>query len=207
MVRLWTLEAFAHGAEVVSFFRWRQAPFGQEQYHSGLHLPNGEPDAACAEVAQLSQELPLLAGEATGQGDVAIVFDYQAAWAINIQPQSKDFVYSTEVFRFYRAVRQLGLNVDIVPQGGDLTGYRLILVPPLPIVRPEFLESLRRSSGVVLFGPRLGSKTEHFRIPGDLPPGPMQEFLPLRVLRIDSLPSFAPQPVRWNGELYAAETG
>jgi beta-galactosidase len=206
MVRLWTLEAFAHGAEVVSFFRWRQAPFGQEQYHSGLHLPNGEPDAACAEVAQLSQELPLLAGEATGQGDVAIVFDYQAAWAINIQPQSKDFVYSTEVFRFYRAVRQLGLNVDIVPQGGDLTGYRLILVPPLPIVRPEFLESLRRSSGVVLFGPRLGSKTEHFRIPGDLPPGPMQEFLPLRVLRIDSLPSFAPQPVRWNGELYAAET-
>ena len=72
MVRLWTLEAFAHGAEVVSFFRWRQAPFGQEQYHSGLHLPNGEPDAACAEVAQLSQELVVFAGQTTRQGDVAI---------------------------------------------------------------------------------------------------------------------------------------
>jgi beta-galactosidase len=65
MVRLWTLEAFAHGAEVVSFFRWRQATFGQEQYHSGLHLPNGEPDAACAEVAQLSQELAVFAGQTT----------------------------------------------------------------------------------------------------------------------------------------------
>jgi beta-galactosidase len=206
MVRLWALEAFAHGAEVVSFFRWRQAPFGQEQYHAGLHLPNGEPDTACAEVAELSRDLALFAGETTGQGDVAIVYDYEAAWVIDIQPQSEAFVYSTEVFRFYRAVRQLGLNVDIVPQGGDLTGYRLILVPPLPIVRPEFLEALRRSSGLVLFGPRLGSKTEHFRFPDDLPPGPMQEFLPLRVRRVDSLPSFAPQSVRWNGKLYAAET-
>jgi beta-galactosidase len=206
MVRLWTLEAFAHGAEVVSFFRWRQAPFGQEQYHSGLHLPSGEPDAACAEVAQLSRELDALAGETARRGDVALVYDYEAAWVIDIQPQSKEFVYTTEVFRFYRAVRQRGLDVDIVPQGGDLTGYRLIVVPPLPIVRPEFLEALRRSSGMVLFGPRLGSKTVHFRIPEDLPPGPIQEFLPLRVLRVDSLPRFAPQHVRWNGELYAVET-
>jgi beta-galactosidase len=31
MVRAWTWEAFAHGAEVVSYFRWRQAPFAQPQ--------------------------------------------------------------------------------------------------------------------------------------------------------------------------------
>ncbi|MEL6680473.1 MAG: beta-galactosidase, partial [Pseudomonadota bacterium] len=29
MVRLWSLEAVAHGAEAVVYFRWRQAPFGQ----------------------------------------------------------------------------------------------------------------------------------------------------------------------------------
>ncbi len=40
MVRLWTLEAHAHGAEVVSYFRWRQAPFAQEQMHAGLNLPS-----------------------------------------------------------------------------------------------------------------------------------------------------------------------
>ncbi len=38
MVRLWTWEALAHGAEVVSYFRWRQAPFAQEQFHAGLNL-------------------------------------------------------------------------------------------------------------------------------------------------------------------------
>ena len=31
MARFWALEAFAHCAEVVSCFRWRQAPFGQER--------------------------------------------------------------------------------------------------------------------------------------------------------------------------------
>ena len=40
MVRLWSLEAFAHGAEVVSYFRWRQAPFAQEQMHAGLLRPD-----------------------------------------------------------------------------------------------------------------------------------------------------------------------
>ena len=40
MVRLWTWQALAHGAEVVSYFRWRQAPFAQEQMHTGLHRPD-----------------------------------------------------------------------------------------------------------------------------------------------------------------------
>jgi beta-galactosidase len=40
MVRFWTWEAFAHGAECVSYFRWRQAPFAQEQYHAGLLRPD-----------------------------------------------------------------------------------------------------------------------------------------------------------------------
>jgi beta-galactosidase len=206
MVRFWALEAFAHGAEVVSFFRWRQAPFGQEQYHSGLNLPTGEADRACGEISQLKKELSIFAGEQTQRGDVALVFDYEAAWAIDIQPQSSQFVYLSEVFRFYRAVRRLGLNVDVVSQKADLVGYPLILVPPLPIVRPEFVDALRRCSGLVVFGPRLGSKTDNFCIPESLPPGPLQEFLPLRVLRADSLPSFAPEPLKWNGKSYLAET-
>ena len=43
MVRLWTWEAFAHGAEAVLLFRWRQAPFAQEQMHAGLLRPDSAP--------------------------------------------------------------------------------------------------------------------------------------------------------------------
>ena len=37
MVRLWSWEAFAHGAGCVSYFRWRQAPFAQHRTHDLFH--------------------------------------------------------------------------------------------------------------------------------------------------------------------------
>jgi beta-galactosidase len=44
------------------------------------------------------------------------------------------------------------------------------------------VERLEASSGHILFGPRSGSKTREFQIPAELPPGPLQPVLPLRVL-------------------------
>ena len=49
----------------------------------------------------------------------------------------------------------------------------------MPIVGKKALDNLRnyRNCG---FGPRTGSKTETFQIPLNLPPGPLQELLPLK---------------------------
>ena len=57
MARLWAWEAFAHGAEVVTYFRWRQAPFAQEQMHAGLLRPDSEPAPAYHEAKQVAEEL------------------------------------------------------------------------------------------------------------------------------------------------------
>src|SRR6202035_867464 len=94
MERLWTHEALAHGAEVVSYFRWRQAPFAQEQTHAGLNLPNREPDQASFEAAQVVQELSALTLGVVPEAKVAVVYDYEAAWALRIQPQGNNFDYS-----------------------------------------------------------------------------------------------------------------
>ena len=202
MIRFWSHEAFAHGAEVVSYFRWRQAPFAQEQMHAGLHLPNGEPAPAASEARQVARELAQLNLGVVTPSKVAIVFDYQAAWTIGIQPQGSEFSYPDIVLMFYRAFRRLGLNVDIVPQGASLDPYRVVAIPSLPIVRPEFVESLKRSQGQVLIGPRTGSKTTDFRIPPGLPPGPLQELIPITVQRVESLPYFAPVTLNWNSTPY-----
>ena len=53
---LGAIEALAHGAEVVSYFRWRQAPFGQEQMHAGLLRMDGEPGPAMAEIERIIAE-------------------------------------------------------------------------------------------------------------------------------------------------------
>lgn len=41
-MRLWTFQSLAHGAQAVSYFRWRTAPYGTEIYWRGLHEYAGE---------------------------------------------------------------------------------------------------------------------------------------------------------------------
>jgi beta-galactosidase len=206
MIRFWTHEAFAHGAEVVSYFRWRQAPFAQEQMHAGLNLPNFEPDQAFFEAAQVVQELSGLSLGAVAPAKVALVYDYEAAWTLGIQPQGNNFDYMAVVLSFYRAFRRLGLNVDIISQRASLDPYSVVAIPSLPIVEAEFVEALKRFRGQVLLAPRAGSKTADFQIPQELPPGRLQELIPISVWRVESLPEFAPISVTWNAVLYECHT-
>jgi beta-galactosidase len=188
VVRLWSWQCFAHGAEVLSYFRWRQAPFAQEQMHAGLNLPDSSRSPGGEEAAQVARELRALGPLPPKRpAPVAIVLDYEAAWIAQIQPQGRDFRYFDLVFQWYSALRRLGVDIDIVPAGGSLEGYRLVAVPSLPHVNEVALAALRDAEGVVLFGPRTGSKTRDFAIPAALPPGPVAELLALRVLQVGSL--------------------
>ena len=189
MVRLWTWEALAHGAEVVSYFRWRQAPFAQEQMHAGLNLPGlDELSAGGHEAAMVGVELKTLGKlAASGKAKVALVFDYEAQWVFEIQPQGKDFRYIEMCFRWYEAARRLGLDIDILRPGQSLQGYALVLVPSLAIVTDAAERAFKETRGVVLYGPRTGSKTRHYAIPPNLPPGPLQSLLGSRVIEVSSL--------------------
>lgn len=187
MVRLWTWEALAHGAEAVSYFRWRQAPFAQEQMHAGLHRPDRTRSPGGDEAAQVAAELARVALPATTQAPVALVFDYEAAWVTQIQPQGEDFDYLELCLRCYEAARRCGADIDIVPPGAPLDNYAAVLAPCLPIVTEAARASFEAADGLLLFGPRSGSKTMHFAIPPDLPPGPLQGLLPIRVTQAASL--------------------
>ena len=188
MVRAWTWEAVAHGAELVSYFRWRQAPFAQEQMHTGLHLPDGSEDVGAEEARQVAAELatlgPLLP---SAQAPVALIFSYEADWLQQIQPQGRSWRWLKLAFEWYSALRQLGLDVDIVPPDAPLDGYRLVVAPSLPIIEDQLVNRLAALDAPVLLGPRSGSKTRDVHIPAALPPGPLQRLLPLKVVRVESL--------------------
>jgi beta-galactosidase len=189
MVRLWTLEAHAHGAEVVSYFRWRQAPFAQEQMHAGLNLPHAhELSPGGREAAAAAADLALLGDlPATARAQAAIVYDYEAHWVTAIEPQGADFRYPELVFRWYEAIRRLGLDVDFVRPGAGLGDYRLVLAPSLPIVSEDAESAFAAAPGIVAFGPRSGSKTRRFSIPPELPPGPLRRLVRSRVIEVSSM--------------------
>ena len=202
MVRLWTWEAFAHGAEVVSYFRWRQAPFAQEQMHAGLLRPDGGETGACRAARILAEELAGLDLPPSGPAPVAIVFDYASSWAWETQPQGRDFDYFALVFDFYRALRARGLSVDFLPADtGDLSPYRLVVIPGLFAWNDKLVAALAGFSGTVLAGPRSGSKTEHFSIPERLPPDLPAELMDAVVSQVESLPAACRVAVPGGGAL------
>jgi beta-galactosidase len=188
----------------VSYFRWRQAPFAQEQMHAGLNTPDNRLDVGGSEAEQVAGEIRrvLAAGadaDAEIRSKVALVYDYEAKWLFEIHPQGADFHYPRFAFEYYSALRGLGLDVDVVPVDAPLDGYRLIVVPPLPVVPAGFAERLARSGAQVVLGPRTGSKTEHLQIPAELPPGSLASVLPVRVWRVESMRPNVTEPVRLTG--------
>jgi beta-galactosidase len=203
MVRLWTWEAFAHGAEVVSYFRWRQAPMAQEQMHAGLMRPDDKPAPGLAEAKKVAGEIAGLDIPRPEKAPCAIVYDYESAWAWTIQPQAEGFSHFQAAAMQYRQLRRLGLDVDIVSaETSDLSGYKLVFVPALFAWTPALTEALSRADGHIVIGPRSGSKTRDFHIPAGLPPDLPSQLLDVKVVRVDSLPDYAPVPIKGGGYVF-----
>lgn len=198
MARLWAWEAFAHGAEAVCYFRWRQAPFAQEQMHAGMLRPDSEPAPAYHAAAEVARELTQMPEVETTTASVALIFDYKSAWAWATQPQGRGFDYFNVVFGFYKGLRKLGLSVDILPpETGDLAGYKLVLAPAVACLPSTFLAAIGKFRGVALIGPRSNCKTTDFGIPIPLPPNLPE--LDCTVARVETLASDLPVALEQGG--------
>ena len=191
MVRLWTWLAYAHGCKMVSYFRWRQAPYAQEQFHTALLHPDSTPDQAHREIGQMVAEAANL--PPTGlraKARVAFVLDYPSRWATLTLPQGQNYRADNIALDWYSATARLGVDVDVIGQHSDLSGYDLIIAPDLVIADAEFAERLAACHAKVLFGPRSGSKTAAMQTPANLAPGMLQKLMNMKVTRVESLPDF-----------------
>ena len=204
MIRFWTLEAFAHGADCVCYFRWRQASFAQEQMHAGLLRPDNSKTEAWTEAQQAIQDIILLNINADEhcQPKVAIVTAAEGLWVSDIEIQGRAYDFNEVQFSYYSALRELGVDVDFISPDTDLTPYSLIIVASLPIIDQGFVKKCRESSATIIFGPRSGAKTDEFCYPSSLPPGNLQSLIPIRVLSVETLRADISEPFSWNGADY-----
>jgi len=190
MVRLWTWEAFAHGAEAVCYFRWRQAPLAQELLHAGLLRPFSVIAPSHLVAAQVMKELPEAPDVAPRKAPIALIFDYQAHWMWEILPQGRGLSYFELIFENYRALRSLGLSIDILPPDADFDGYKMIVAPGLMHANAGLKERLATSGVPVILGPRCASSDQNCGL--TLPLGPDWPGLDVTVARAETLRPDAP---------------
>jgi beta-galactosidase len=194
MVRLWSWEAFAHGAEAVCYFRWRQAPMAQEQLHAGLLRPDSKEAQAMDEVRQLRDEIVSAPEVGNCRSRVGLIFDYDADAAWAVQPHGAGLTYFGLVFDAYRALRRMGLSIDILPPTTrDFAGYDLLLAPGLMHIADDLKAALVQSTAQVLIGPRCGARDADMNIPVPLPPHIPS--LDVTVDRVESLRPDSPVPL------------
>ncbi|MBO6503205.1 MAG: beta-galactosidase [Kordiimonadaceae bacterium] len=206
MVRFWSLEAFAQGAECVSYFRWRQAPFAQEQMHAGLKRPDNSKATAWAEVEQVRREIDALnvASSEKSKSRIAMVTDVEALWLSDIEQQGAGYDFRRVEFAYYCALRELGMDIDFVSADAGFSDYDLVIVPCLPSLSTDFISRCKSSGAKFVFGPRTGAKTPEFSVPASLPPGALQTELGVKVLSVETLRPDCPSTLSWQGKQYEA---
>lgn len=132
-----SLTHVARGADAVCFFQWRASLQGSEKFHSAL-LPHAGTDSDLwREVLELGRVVGAL-DEVAGtrvQADVALLFSWEAWWASDAENRPTHALeYLDQVHALYGALHGLGVTVDVVRPGADLTGYRLVVAPGLYLV-------------------------------------------------------------------------
>ncbi len=165
-IRKIAYEQVGNGADAIIWFRWRTCAAGREQYWHGLLGHDGKPLRRYREAAQTAKELHALAGEVEGttvKPDVAIIYDYENIWALQIQPGFLGNTYHAAMYRYFRALFRAGVGVDMVKPTEDLSQYRLVIAPDLTIV-PDALAArfseYVKNGGVLLTDCRFGVKDE-----------------------------------------------
>ncbi len=147
VMRLWSYQAMAHGADTVMYFQWRRSRGACEKFHGAVVEHSGNPNARVfQEVAELGRELESLGARTLGgrvQSRVALLFDWENWWAIeNASGPSVDMKYVPQCLQFYGALHQNGIGADVVSPDADLSGYDLVVAPVLCMVKPGIAEKL-----------------------------------------------------------------
>jgi len=182
-LRLWSFQAAARGARLISYFRWRTCPFAQEMHWYGLLDPDGAVrqryDELKSTIAELKQASELLEGWLPDT-PVAMVLDYAALWALEADAMVAGVDYLAQFNAFYGLLRRAGQGVRFAPPGEELTGHKLAVVTMPVIGRAADAGVLQRfvhGGGVLLVTAPAGYRTENNTWLMRPPPGPLAELL------------------------------
>ncbi|MFA5162748.1 MAG: beta-galactosidase [Elusimicrobiales bacterium] len=214
-------EAVGHGADAVSYWQWRSALNGQEQYHGTLVGADGSPVPVYDEVRQIGEEFAKAGKLISGTGPVSkIAFLYapENRWAIDFQQHTAAYDQFAVLKNFYKAFRDVSQSVDVINPAESFDGYAVIVAPSLNMLPQETARRLAdyvRGGGRLVLGPRAAMKDEFNALLPQRQPGWLADALGGRVEQFYALEKAVPvsgelgsgQATVWAEQLSASAAG
>ena len=211
---LWTMQSIAHGADYVSYFRWRTCTFGTEMYWHGRLDYSGRENRRIAELRDIRKKLDLIQEAAGGryQADVAVVKDYDNCWDLRIDIWHRDLEAASQS-AIFAAAQKSHTPLDYVylsEEGAStpLSSYKVLIYAHPCIMsrkRAAVLEEYVAGGGTLILGCRSGYK--------DLDGHCVMQDLPglLRTLSGVDIPEFtrtcpgdSPVRIQWKDKCFEA---
>lgn len=149
------LQALANGASTVHYFQWRKGRGGSEKYHGAVVDHEGSNRSRvfqdCAAIGAELKYLAPLAEHDCPQADVAMLYDWESRWALNlsfgpkkiqgIKPFPSD-LYNENCYDHYEALTRVGVTVDILSVKSDFSGYKVLILPSLYLIKEDLVKKL-----------------------------------------------------------------
>ena len=202
-VRQMAWHAVGHGADAVSYWQWRSALNGQEEYHGTLVGADGTPVPLYGEVAQLGHEFEQASDALEGTSpaaDLAILHSYESRWAIDGQRHNRNFDPVALLFSYYKPLREILQQIDVVSPTAPLAQYRVLVAPGLNVLPEDMAQTLIayvNGGGHLVLGPRSGMKDQYNALQTARQPGPLLPLLGARVEQYYALNQEVPVSGSW----------
>ncbi|GIQ62399.1 beta-galactosidase [Paenibacillus cisolokensis] len=149
VMRLWSYQAVARGADTVMFFQLRRSIGACEKFHGAVieHVGH-EHTRVFRETAELGRELQQLGDKLLDSrldARVAIVYDWENRWAIELSSgPSIALNYVNEIHKYYDSLFRMNIQTDMIGVEENLDQYDIVIAPVLYMVKPGFAQKLER---------------------------------------------------------------
>lgn len=213
-MRLWTFQSLAHGADFISYFRWRTCWIGTEIYWHGLNDYSNQPNRRLKELSMIKDDFKKLTEIAGAEyvSKIALVKDYDNLWD---GEQDKwhgplddfsDNGWFTATQLTHTPMDFLYLQDNNVTKTtlADLVKYKLLIYPHATILTKEtasLLNAYVEQGGTLIMGARTGYKDQYGRCPMHQMPGFASEICGVNVTDYTHLsPGDDEELALWDGE-------
>ena len=179
-MRLWAMQSIAHGADYISFFRWRTCSVGTEIYWNGILDWDNRDTRRLQELREIHKETEKLSSVVGSryQAKIALAYHYATEWdgEADIFHGPLDGV---SVMNWFAACQTAHAPMDLLCLRDQLTleqllPYELLILPHISLLSDmvcDVLKAYLEQGGKIIFGARTGYKDEYGRCPMRPAPG------------------------------------
>lgn len=186
----------AHGSIGNIYFEWRSPSVGQEQGYVSILQNDGTFGPAKEQYIRMKDEMAALypkLKDAKTISDIALIYSYQNQWEQGFW-QHDGMGYDAEAGRYYKALKEFGRNIDVIPETNDLGHYKIVAIPGLKMLSESTfnkLENFVASGGLLIINKECGTKDTLNQFRQILAPGLFREMAGISIPSVSSKSSMS----------------